>query len=84
METINPKTLVRNRCDPKINKIETLAEYEVFKVTAYDLNSERCTKIKHKLNLVSGNNIFPITFLLVWLILGCLPKINFLTCLEVS
>ena len=52
MEAMNPKTLVRNRCDPKINIIETLAEYEVFKVTTYDLNSERCTKIKHKLNLV--------------------------------
>ena len=51
MEAMNPKTLVRNRCDPKINKVETLAEYEVFKVTAYDLNSKRNTKIKQKLNL---------------------------------
>ena len=49
---MNPKTLVRNRCDPKINKVETLAEYELYKVTAYELNSERSIKIKQKLNLV--------------------------------
>ena len=52
MEAMNPKTLVRNRCDPKINKVETLAEYELYKVTAYELNSERSIKIKQKLNLV--------------------------------
>ena len=37
-QAMNPKTKVINRCDPKIDKIGTEAEYELFKLYAFDIN----------------------------------------------
>ena len=41
MEAAHPKTLIRNRCDPKINKVAAIEEYEIYKTCAYEINSER-------------------------------------------
>ena len=49
MEAVHPKTLIRNRCDPKINKVAAIEEYEVYKTCAYEINSERSRRIKQEI-----------------------------------
>ena len=48
-EATHPKTLRRNRCDPKIIKNETLQEFEIFKTTAFEINCQRSVDLKQKL-----------------------------------
>ena len=55
MQAMNPKTLVRNRCDPKIDTSETLQEYEVFKMCAFDINVEKSAKIKQEIRALKRN-----------------------------
>ena len=49
MEAAHPKTLIRNRCDPKINKVAAIEEYEIYKTCAYEINSERSRCIKQEI-----------------------------------
>ena len=51
-QAMNPKTKVINRCDPKIDKIGTEAEYELFKLYAFDINSERSGEIRRKIRSI--------------------------------
>ena len=55
MQAMNPKTLVRNRCDPKIDTSETLQEYEVFKICAFEINVEKSAKIKQEIRALKRN-----------------------------
>ena len=55
MQAMNPKTLVRNRCDPKIDTSETLQEYEVFKMCAFEINVEKSAKIKQEIRALKLN-----------------------------
>ena len=50
MEARHPQTMRRNRCDPKIDKNETVQEYEVFKVTSFDINSKRSAEVEYKIS----------------------------------
>ena len=45
-EATHPKTKRNNRTDPKINNVEVLLEFEVFKDTVFDLNSQRSAELK--------------------------------------
>ena len=49
-EESHPKTRRSNRSDPKIDKHETLKEYEIYKMAAFDINCERNKKLKQKLH----------------------------------
>ena len=51
-QAMNPKTKVINRCDPKIDKIGTEAEYELFKLYEFDINSERSGEIRQKIKSI--------------------------------
>ena len=55
MQAMNPKTLVRNRCDPKIDTSEILQEYEVFKMCAFEINVEKSAKIKQEIRALKRN-----------------------------
>ena len=51
-EGFHPKTLRRNPADPQINKVDVLLEYDLYKQTAFDLNSERNTSLKTQINTI--------------------------------
>ena len=48
-EAVHPKTMRRNKADPKISKVETLEEYKIFKTTVFDLNCQRSSELKLKI-----------------------------------
>ena len=53
-EERHPKTLRLNRSDPQINGQEALLEYEVYKMIAFDINSERNVQIKLKIGILQN------------------------------
>ena len=48
-EGVHPKTKKVHRCDPKISKNEAMQEFENYKKTAFDVNSERTVKMNNKI-----------------------------------
>ena len=48
-EARHPKTLRNNRCDPKINKNETLEEFDIFKTTIFEINATRSADLKQQI-----------------------------------
>ena len=55
MQAVHPKTSVRNRCDPKIDASETLQEYELFKMCAFQINADKSSKIKQEIRALKRN-----------------------------
>jgi hypothetical protein len=51
-EASHPKTLRNNRADPKIDKLEILEEFEIFKTTVFDLNSQHTSELKLKIYML--------------------------------